>query len=234
MNSFPLRRAVPIILGAALALTALVFYVAPDLDLAAASLFYRGRNTFAGQTQLGELARRLVYWVPTLLLLVFAGLFAARRFGRVVPFAPSGRGVLFLALTFALGPGLLVNTVLKDHSHRPRPYQTLNFGGEDAFRPFYTFDGDCQRNCSFVSGEGAAAAWTLAPALLVPLPVRAAAVAASLVFAVAVGLLRMAFGGHYLSDTAFALLLIWSFVVAMRRAMLGRESEPNGQAHATR
>ena len=230
MNRFPLRPAVPVLLGLALVLTALVFYIAPDLDLAAASLFYRGRNMFVGQTHLGELARRLVYWVPTLLLLAFAGLFGVRRFGRTVPFAPSGRGVLFLALTFALGPGLLVNTVLKDHSHRPRPYQTLNFGGEDAFRPFYTFDGDCQRNCSFVSGEGAAAAWTLAPALLVPLPLRVAAVAASLVFAVAVGLLRMAFGGHYLSDTIFAFLLIWSFVLAMRRLMLGREPEPIGRA----
>jgi lipid A 4'-phosphatase len=210
------------LLGAALLATAIVFYLAPDVDLDVAGQFYRGRNMFAGQTPAGELVRRVVYWVPTALLVGSCALTVVRWLGYRVGWAPSWRGLLFLALSFALGPGLLVNTVLKDHSHRPRPYQTLNFGGDHAFRPYYTFDGDCERNCSFVSGEGSSAAWTLAPALLTPAPVEAMAVAASLVFALGVGLLRMAFGGHYLSDTLFALLLTWSLVWVLRALMVPR------------
>ena len=41
----------------------------------------------------------------------------------------TGRNLAFLALTLALGPGLLVNGLIKEHSHRPRPFQTQDFGG---------------------------------------------------------------------------------------------------------
>ena len=206
MNSYGL----PIALLAAIALAAAVFALDPGIDLAAANLFYEGGNTFVGQTPLGEAVRHLAYWVPTAVFLACLACYAGRRFGRWRLWAPSGRGMIVLALSFAIGPGLLANTLLKDHSHRPRPYQTVDFGGEDAFRPFYKFDGACVRNCSFVSGEGAAAFWTIAPALLVPPPLGPVAVATSLLFGVLVGTLRMAFGGHYLSDTIFAALFTWT------------------------
>ena len=78
----------------------------------------------------------------------------------------------------------------------------MEFGGPWRFRPLETFDGECRRNCSFVSGEVATAAWTLAPALLAPPPFRVLAVGAALGFTAATALLRMSFGGHYLSDVA--------------------------------
>ena len=212
----------PAALGAALAVTAAVFVLDPGLDLAVANLFYEGRNTFVGQTPLGEAARHLAYWVPAAVFMACLASYAARRFGRWRLWAPSGRGMIVLALSFAIGPGLLANTLLEDHWHRPRPYQTVEFGGEDAFRPFYTFDGACARNCSFVSGEGAAGSWTVAPALLVPPPLGPVAVAASLVFGVLVGTLRMAFGGHYLSDTIFAALFTWTVTWIIWAIVLGR------------
>jgi membrane-associated phospholipid phosphatase len=71
----------------------------------------------------------------------------------------------------------------------------------------------CDFNCSFVAGEPAGAFWTLAPAALAPPPWRAAAYAAALTFGTAVGLLRMAGGGHFPSDVVFAgfltFLVIW-------------------------
>ena len=213
---------IPAVLGFAALVTAVVFYLAPAIDLTVAEAFYVGRNRFAGQTPLGEMARRLAYWVPTAAFVASIAVHLARRLGLWRGRAPTGRAAVVLGLSFAIGPGLLANTVLKDHSHRPRPYQTVNFGGDDAFRPFYTFDGACVRNCSFVSGEGAAAFWTIAPALMLLPPLRGAVVAGSLVFAVAVGTLRMSFGGHYLSDTIFAALLTWSVIWLAWRMVLGR------------
>lgn len=190
-------------------LAALVFGLLPGIDLAVAGLFYRGSTHFVGDAPLGSAVRKLFYWVPTGVLLGMVGLYALRRFGQGGLWAPSGRGVLFLVISFAIGPGLIANTLLKDHSHRPRPYQTTDFGGDEPFRPFYRFDGACRRNCSFVSGEGATSAWTLGAALLVPPPWRAVAIAASLAFALASGGLRMAFGGHYFSDAVFAVVFSW-------------------------
>ena len=123
--------------------------------------------------------------------------------------------LVMLVASLALGPGLLVNVALKDHWHRPRPVQVIEFGGADPFRPYDRLDGSCVRNCSFVSGEGASAFWTVAPALLLPPPWHAVALGGALCFAAAAGGLRMAFGGHFLSDTVFAALFTWLVVAGL-------------------
>ena len=60
---------------------------------------------------------------------------------------------LFVFAVFIIGPGLLGNTLLKDHSGRPRPYQVREFGGSLDYVGPLAFNGTCARNCSFVSGE---------------------------------------------------------------------------------
>jgi membrane-associated phospholipid phosphatase len=201
-----------------LVLTGVVFAVAPWLDLVVARALMNDRGAFIGATPIGEAVRAIGYQVPFWLL-------GASVLGWLLGKAgvrgrwPSGRAVLYLAVSLALGPGLLVNTVLKDHSHRPRPVQTEQLGGAWPFRPWHRFDGACVRNCSFVSGEASAAFWTLAPALLAPPPVRPWAVGASLAFGTIVAALRMAFGGHYLSDSLFAALLTILLVLALHRGL---------------
>jgi membrane-associated phospholipid phosphatase len=189
-----------------------VFALWPGLDLwFAGGFFASGR--FTGRTATGEFWRQVFYYLPYLLLFGLLALALLKRLGCSAN-GPDRRAVLFLVGTLALGPGLLVNGVLKEVSHRPRPEQSQQFGGPWTFRPMVAFDGACQRNCSFVSGEVATAAWTLAPALLAPPAVKALAVAAALVFTAAVALLRMAFGGHYLSDALFAALFTLLIVLA--------------------
>jgi lipid A 4'-phosphatase len=129
------------------------------------------------------------------------------------PLLISGRAMIFLALTLAVGPGVLVNGVLKSHWGRPRPVEVVQFGGHEHYVPWWNDHGDCPRNCSFVSGESSVAAWLFAPAVLLPPPWRAPAMAAAAVVTVAVGVSRMAYGGHFLSDVAFGalltLLIVW-------------------------
>ncbi len=204
---------------AALAFAGLVFALWPWLDIRAAALFYAGDGRFIGQTAAGEAVRRLFSLTPLVVLGVMAALYLARKAGLKRLWAPNGAGLLMMALSLALGPGLLVNTLLKDHSHRPRPYALREFGGSATFRPWFLFDGSCVKNCSLASGEGASAFWTTAPALLAPIPVRTAALAAALIFATATSLLRMAFGGHFLSDTILAALLTWLVIVLCWRAV---------------
>ncbi len=202
---------------AALVMAVIVFLVWPGLDLWAAGLFALGGDRFAAQSALGDAVRRIFYWAPFGVFVAAMLAYGLKRFARPALPAPSATGLGFLALSLALGPWLVVNEGLKTVSHRPRPYQTREFGGDLDYRPFWRFDGGCRRNCSFVSGEVSASAWTLAPALLLPPPARLAAVAVAAVFAVATGLLRMAEGGHYLSDTIFAGLLTWLIVLGCWR-----------------
>jgi lipid A 4'-phosphatase len=125
----------------------------------------------------------------------------------------TSRAALFLVVSLALGPGLLADGILKEHWSRPRPYMVTEFGGDLAFKPWWDPRGDCVTNCSFVSGEAAAATWLVAPALLAPPPWRYVAVGAALVYGAAIGFVRMLTGGHFLSDVIFAgiftCLVIW-------------------------
>jgi membrane-associated PAP2 superfamily phosphatase len=201
-------------------LAGIVFGLAPELDLAAARLFWREGTGFLGVAPTGEMLRSIFFQIPFWIGGIATLGWGLRRLGLPSVWLPNGRSILFLALSLALGPGLLVNMVLKEQSHRPRPVQTLELGGKWEFRPWYRFDGQCERNCPFVSGEGASAFWTVAPALLTPPPVRPLAIAAALTFGAATSALRMAFGGHYLSDVLFAGLFTLLIILALYRFLI--------------
>ena len=119
----------------------------------------------------------------------------------------SGRAALFLLLSLAIGPGLLVNGTLKESWARPRPGSVTEFGGDLKFMPWWDPRGGCDSNCSFVSGETSSATWLGAPALLVPPPWRAAAVGTVAIYTAIIALSRMVAGGHFLSDVLFAAIL---------------------------
>lgn len=190
-----------------------LFALAPELDLSVARMFFRDGGFIGASSAAGDAARRVFWDAPYVVLAGCLAAYALRRMGRIRR-GPDGRAVIFLVATLALGPGLLINGALKEHTGRPRPVFTDQFGGEWAFRPWYDFRGECDTNCSFASGETGASAWTLAPALLAPAPARGYAVAAALALTVATAALRAAFGGHYLSDVTLAALFTFLIVLA--------------------
>ena len=86
--------------------------------------------------------------VPALYLI---SLRRGRRFG-----ALDVRAAVFLLLSLALGPGLLVNTVLKDHWGRARPAQIDGIRRRSQhFTPALVPADQCARNCSFPAGHPA-------------------------------------------------------------------------------
>lgn len=119
------------------------------------------------------------------------------------------RGVIYILLTIALGPGLLANTLLKDHWGRARPAQILEFGGTKHFSPALIPSDQCASNCSFVSGHGAMAFTLIAFAFMIREPKRRRqGIWAALAFGSLVGFTRIAQGRHFLSDTVDAALLM--------------------------
>ncbi len=210
------RLILAVCVAAAIAVAATA--VAPEVDLSAARLALLPADASAQAVfrPLREVFRTTPYVVCGGVLMLHWRQ-AAR--GLVLTSA-AWRRAIFVVLVLALGPGLAVNAGLKAHSHRPRPLQTLEAAGGDlAFRPFYRFDGGCEKNCSFSSGEAASAFWTTAPALLSPPQLRLAMTAAALAFGVIVSAMRMVAGAHFLSDVAFSALLVLLLTLATRRAL---------------
>ncbi|WP_158807154.1 phosphatase PAP2 family protein [Beijerinckia sp. L45] len=191
-----------LLIGAALCAAALlVLALYPAFDLDVARQFYEPPHHFVADTPAGTVARYAA-WIGPFVLVVGLTMAGIAAYAGVWPlrWAPRPRSLVFLVLSFALSPGLLVYGTFKPLAHRPRPHSVVELGGADTFRPFTRFDGACTHSCSFPSGETAGSLWTIAPASLVPLPWRGVAIAAAILFGAATGLLRIAFGGHFLSD----------------------------------
>ena len=200
------------------ALTLGVFAIWPDLDLAVSHLFFWD-GSFDGEGPTDHLARDFFRMTPFVVLAAYAGLWLAKRLGGKVRWAPSGRAMIFLIATMIIGPGLIVNLGLKDHWHRPRPIQTQDFNGPSPFMPWYDDAGGCKTNCSFVSGEAATGFWMVAPASVLPPPWRGAAMVAAFAFGLGASLLRLAFGGHYISDVLLGGLVTLIVIEVVRRAI---------------
>jgi membrane-associated phospholipid phosphatase len=210
------------LLGVAFAVALAHFRGLPETDLAVAALFHdAAAGTWVGGTAAGEMLREVLWMAAELSVPVFAaGLLAALvRHGRA---AETARLWGFGLAAMALGPGLLVNGLLKTHWHRPRPRSVTAFGGTEDFTPAWQAAGDCVRNCSFVSGEAAAVLtlalvlWLIAGRHLagaVRLVAGGVLVAAVLVTSG----LRLASGGHFLSDVVFAWLLCAMVTLALWR-----------------
>lgn len=193
---------------AATLLVSLLLVALPSLDLAVSGLFHVPGEGFPAERigvliDLRELGQAVV-----------AGVAVAGLLALLVPLAASGarfvvppRAGLFLIATLILGPGLLVNTVLKDNWGRARPRDVVAFGGDLPFTGPWAMVDHCARNCSFVSGEASSAIFLLAVAVLVPAGWRKATVIGTLLFALALSVNRIAFGGHFLSDVVIAWLL---------------------------
>jgi lipid A 4'-phosphatase len=215
-----MRRALAFYVALA-ALTLVVFAIWPGLDLAGAHYFY-DRGGFFGRNSFERFGRDFFRVTPFVVLAAYSALWLAKRWGVGLRWAPSGRAVVFLIATMIIGPGLIVNLGFKDHWHRPRPVDTQEFNGPNRFKPWYDDSGQCKMNCSFVSGEAASGFWMVAPASVLPPPWRSPAMAAALAFGAGASLLRLAFGGHYLSDVLLGGLITLIVIEIVRRLLWPR------------
>jgi lipid A 4'-phosphatase len=192
-----------------------VFGFWPQLDIAISRLFFdEARGTFPALYSLvsRHLRELFTYIVAALAVPAFVALIVKLVLPRRRMLI-SARAVLFLIVTLALAPGLMTNVILKDNWHRPRPGEVTQLGGPEQFMPWWDPRGACDKNCSFVAGEGAGAYWTLAVAAVTPPAWRSLAYAGALVFGTAAGGARMWGGAHFFSDVAFSgvftFLIIW-------------------------
>ena len=118
---------------------------------------------------------------------------------------------LFLVLLLAIGPGLVVNTIFKDHWGRPRPRELVEFGGVRQFQQPWQ-PGIAGKGRSFPSGHSSAAFYLSAPYFIYRYRrPRLARVwfAGGAVFGVAMSYARIAQGAHFLTDTVWAFGMVW-------------------------
>ncbi|MGL4404240.1 MAG: phosphatase PAP2 family protein [Notoacmeibacter sp.] len=117
-----------------------------------------------------------------------------------IPFRQNLTIIGALVASWLLGPGLIVNVLLKEFVLRTRPRDVNFFGGEFPFVPVGQWYGICSGNCSFVSGEASIAPFMVLNILLLPEKWRKSAFLVLFPASIAMALLRVVMGAHYISD----------------------------------
>ena len=191
-----------------------LFIAYPSLDIATAKLFFDGAQFPIATNPWVNGLRNALIWAEDggfVLVVVFA--FASRK-RPILNLHP--RDWAFQALVFLLGPGLIVNGLLKRQWGRARPFMTQDFGGNAQFSTAWEFADQCARNCSFVSGEAAGATALAISICMVlranrhgmPPLVYQMGVGVALLLPLVTAWQRMAAGRHYLSDVVISIMLV--------------------------
>jgi len=162
------------------------------------------------------------------LLTFVAGFFSVKA-------APWRRSALFLVLFLALGPGLLVNTVFKDHWGRPRPAQLEVFGGAEKATYHQVWErGLPGEGHSFPSGHASAAFFLIFPYFVLRRRARGyalATLAGGLAYGLFMGVARMAQGGHFPSDVLWAGGMVYLVGLALCQLLKLDEEGKNPVSH---
>lgn len=194
----------------AFAVLAVVFVAFPGLDLAASGLFFRdGAWLFERDSTWLAIPYRGLPRIGQGLLALLAALWLLSFLPRFQGLRARRAAIGFLVAAALAGPVLLVDIALKDHSGRTRPVNTTVFGGERQFTPAFIPADQCRKNCSFVSGHVATASFLMAFGWLGAPAARRRWLLAGLAAGAAFGFIRMAPGGHFLSDVIFAWFAVY-------------------------
>jgi lipid A 4'-phosphatase len=202
--------------------SSVLLFAFPAIDLEVSRAFFNKGFPWASLWW-QPLLRAASVWFLWLSMLAVLGIYALNRWTRKSHYQIDGKTVVYLFLVLILGAGMIVNLGLKDHFGRARPREVTEFGGTKIFTPAFVMSQQCQANCSFSSGEGAAGFF--APALALALSRRRRILAAAIGIGVVVSFARVAAGAHFLSDVvvSFFVMLIVADVLRCYMRLPGRD-----------
>jgi lipid A 4'-phosphatase len=211
---------------------AAVFSLMPELDLKFSGVFFNPEQGFIGERN--AVVQAIYKGVPLMSRAVIIGLFIA-MFAYSIQRGETGRRrriqVGYLVITLALGPGLLIDVVLKDNWGRARPATVEQFGGTSTFSSALMPSDQCRNNCSFVSGHASAGFYFVSLGFLGGAAARRRWTLIGLVAGSIFGLGRISQGGHFLSDIVFSFYATWlaawiAWLIFRRLGWLVEEREP--------
>jgi len=191
-------------------LLSILFAIFPQIDIQLSSIFFRHGYFYKPEwmTIVRIIFASAIFCLIVILVFIILWSALRKKYQMIRP-------ALYLLLCFSLGPGLLVNVILKDHWGRPRPVHVTQFGGNKIFQKPWVISQQCATNCSFVAGEPSAAfAFFAFLALIKKKKIWQWPIACFLTLNwLLISFIRIALGGHFLSDVligaALTYMVIW-------------------------
>ena len=197
---------IKILSGLILTSSLLIFTLySPEIDPRVARISFDATlGKFYGEVHLW--CKIIYFSVPVLTgILIVVSLWLLFTKNRKIHGTSTKRAALIIFVSLALGPGLVVNTVFKDHWGRPRPYQVIRDG--KTFSPVWKSNFRAPENNSFPCGHASIGFFLGVPFLAFGFRRRGLVV--SLIGGAGIGAVRMLQGGHYLSDVIYCGIIVW-------------------------
>ena len=113
--------------------------------------------------------------------------------------------IIYLYFAGILSLIILVNGVFKGLWGRARPNDVIEFGGDEIFSPWFQITQSCETNCSFVSGD-ASVGFSLIVFYFITKKI--IYIYLSVLAGLILGFVRIAAGGHFLSDVIFSQIIV--------------------------
>lgn len=195
-----------------------LFLLVPELDTAVSRMFYADEYGFIGRTTSIEFLRNVFKGLYIFACVAAISGCAYCLHTRQGLFGLQAAQFLFMASCLAIGPGVVTNLAFKDHWGRARPREIVEFGGSKTFTAALVPANQCRKNCSFVCGEASSIFMIFFAAGLMFQRRSALLIGTGLVAGFAAGLIRIAQGGHFLSDVAFAGIAMALTAAALHQA----------------
>lgn len=206
----------------AFAVTSVIFVAFPAIDTSVSRHFFTpGVGFEARGTWLEQLTDASVGFLLVWGNLILIALVSFPRLAKRLKIRLSAKQLLFLLLVLVLGPGLIVNAVLKEHWGRARPVKTEQFGGTNKYTP--AFIPSDQQGRSFSSGHAAASTYWIIVVLLLA-PGRTWLLRVAVLYSLAVSWMRVAAGAHFLSDIVTSYFIMAILTLALHEMMFARDS----------
>lgn len=182
-------------------LTTLVFWNG-KWDIALAHLFYSQHTDNPWPNQSYWLWRGLYdFGRPSVLLTISVALLIVLSGFRYRPLARFRYRAIYFIAVASLGPGLIVNLVIKDNWGRPRPREIVEFNGSHPYQPPLVISDTGKK--SFVCGHCSSGYMFFALYFIVRKG-RLLVLCGTLFYSFLIGIGRMTAGGHFVSD------ILWS------------------------
>ncbi len=189
-----------------------------DLDLVWAGRFFTIASTNSGWPVGQEAPWRQLYQYgevpPVIFALCALAVCAASRLGKISK--KYAKPCMVIILTVLIGPGILVNGVLKECWGRPRPADIIAFGGTENYRDVWQ-PGGPGAGKSFTCGHCAMAFSVASGAAFYPLHPALAlgSMAAGVIYGVLMSVARIAQGGHFATDALWSGAVVFVVMAAL-------------------
>tara|TARA_A100001011_G_C14152853_1_gene774772 strand:+ start:259 stop:981 length:723 start_codon:yes stop_codon:yes gene_type:complete len=202
-----------------------VFLLFPKLDIYVSDLFFVNENFISEEITLIKdlrmILKNLMIIFPIIVIISMI-IYFINNHQKIKNREKKNRRFLYTTLGFLIGPivgcGIIANLYFKDTWGRARPVNIEEFNGNKIYTPPLFKSDQCERNCSWISGEAAGAFSFLSGVFLMRNCLFFFKF--NLIFGTLVIFCRLSMGGHFLSDNLFSAILMIYLGLAYRQIIV--------------